>query len=597
MAGVTELIGLASDPVASVRRAAAFALGEIGDTTSVETLFALTSDQDLEVAASATEALSKMAPGVPFGRYQALASTEFPAGVRAMAIRYLFRFGTDEASATAAMLLESLDPMIRVEATYALSRRAFTPARRKLEALLRDDEVLVRAHAARALGIIASGDSLNALFDALTDAHPWVRTNAVRSIGQLAEKNPTLHTSELARATARQLTSMATDPDPGARATAVETLGRFVEADTSASATLTGLVNGNDAWLQEQAALALARAGLVDATSPLVGHASAWVRLRIVEATAALPQGDAIRERLANAPEAMIRAAVVGAIPGAAAEPQTRLIVAALDDEDVVVRATALSRLAEEPLRALVSRERLSAILDACWSEPMNDARVSAVEALASYDFDGRAAWLASLISAPDPVVRRIASEKLQQLGETRLQYTPLAIDRALSEYEDIARWAAAPHSATIRTSRGDIDIALHTIEAPMTAWNFATLAKRGYFDGTTFMRVVPNFVIQGGDPRNDMSGGPGYAIRDEINQRRYTRGAVGMALSGLDTGGSQFFVTHSPQPHLDGGYTVFGHVAGGMAQVADLVERGERVDTVLIDATPLERTGHEVMR
>jgi cyclophilin family peptidyl-prolyl cis-trans isomerase len=81
----------------------------------------------------------------------------------------------------------------------------------------------------------------------------------------------------------------------------------------------------------------------------------------------------------------------------------------------------------------------------------------------------------------------------------------------------------------------------------------------------------VPNFVLQDGDPRGDGEGGPGYVIRDEINRLRYTRGAVGMALSGPDTGGSQFFITHSPQPHLDGGYTVFGYVVSGMG-VADRV-------------------------
>lgn len=130
-----------------------------------------------------------------------------------------------------------------------------------------------------------------------------------------------------------------------------------------------------------------------------------------------------------------------------------------------------------------------------------------------------------------------------------------------------------------------------------MTSWNFARLAERGYFDATTFMRVVPNFVLQGGDPRNDMSGGPGYAIRDEINPRPYLRGSVGMALAGLDTGGSQFFITHSPQPHLDGGYTVFGQVVGGMSKVADLVERGERVETILVDGKNLMEPGTEASR
>jgi cyclophilin family peptidyl-prolyl cis-trans isomerase len=120
-----------------------------------------------------------------------------------------------------------------------------------------------------------------------------------------------------------------------------------------------------------------------------------------------------------------------------------------------------------------------------------------------------------------------------------------------------------------------------------MTTWNFAQLARKGFFDNTTFMRVVPNFVIQGGDPRNDMNGGPGYAIRDEINLQKYTRGAVGMALSGPDTGGSQFFITHSPQPHLDGGYTIFGRVYDGMSSVVDQTERGDRVRTISIDARP----------
>jgi peptidyl-prolyl cis-trans isomerase B (cyclophilin B) len=147
-----------------------------------------------------------------------------------------------------------------------------------------------------------------------------------------------------------------------------------------------------------------------------------------------------------------------------------------------------------------------------------------------------------------------------------------------------IVTWARVPHSATIVMTRGRIELQLLSQQAPMTAWNFAQLAQRKFFDNTSFMRVVPNFVVQGGDPRNDMNGGPGYAIRDEINLQKYTRGAVGMALSGPDTGGSQFFITHSPQPHLDGGYTIFARVREGMPAVVDQVERGDRVETITID-------------
>ena len=100
-------------------------------------------------------------------------------------------------------------------------------------------------------------------------------------------------------------------------------------------------------------------------------------------------------------------------------------------------------------------------------------------------------------------------------------------------------------------------------------------LARKGYFNGLEIHRVVPNFVVQDGDPRGDGEGGPGYTIRDELNERPYLRGTVGMALEWPDTGGSQFFITHSPQPHLDASYTVFGHVVNGM-DVVDRIKQGD---------------------
>jgi len=126
-----------------------------------------------------------------------------------------------------------------------------------------------------------------------------------------------------------------------------------------------------------------------------------------------------------------------------------------------------------------------------------------------------------------------------------------------------------------------------------VTVDNFVQLARRGYFNRITFHRVVPNFVIQGGDPRGDGNGGPGYSIRCEINMVPYDGGAVGMALSGKDTGGSQWFVTHSPQPHLDGGYTVFGRVVDGMG-VVDSIVRGDAILSVTIsERLPAKRRGN----
>ncbi len=102
-------------------------------------------------------------------------------------------------------------------------------------------------------------------------------------------------------------------------------------------------------------------------------------------------------------------------------------------------------------------------------------------------------------------------------------------------------------------------------LDAPLTVENFVTLARKGFFDGLSIHRVVPDFVVQDGDPRGDGEGGPGYTVRDELNERPYLRGTIGMALDWADTGGSQFFITHSPQPHLDAKYTVFGRVIAGM--------------------------------
>jgi cyclophilin family peptidyl-prolyl cis-trans isomerase/HEAT repeat protein len=136
---------------------------------------------------------------------------------------------------------------------------------------------------------------------------------------------------------------------------------------------------------------------------------------------------------------------------------------------------------------------------------------------------------------------------------------------------------------AVVETDRGNIEIELFREDAPVTTSAFIQLAQGGFYNGLTFMRVVPFFVIQGGDPRNDQEGGPGYTLRCEINMQPFDRGSVGMALAGKDTGGSQFFITLSPQPHLDGGYTCFGRVISGM-QVVDHVVPGDVIRRVRIE-------------
>jgi peptidyl-prolyl cis-trans isomerase B (cyclophilin B) len=131
--------------------------------------------------------------------------------------------------------------------------------------------------------------------------------------------------------------------------------------------------------------------------------------------------------------------------------------------------------------------------------------------------------------------------------------------------------------TAILRTNHGDIEVTFFDDAAPKTVGNFLDLAGKGFYDGVIFHRVIPDFMIQGGDPTGTGTGGPGYTFEDEINDHKVVRGALAMANAGPDTNGSQFFiVTTGEAPWLDGKHTVFGEVTSGM----DVVDKIEGLDT-----------------
>jgi cyclophilin family peptidyl-prolyl cis-trans isomerase len=146
----------------------------------------------------------------------------------------------------------------------------------------------------------------------------------------------------------------------------------------------------------------------------------------------------------------------------------------------------------------------------------------------------------------------------------------PVSIDAATLASSPIVSPPYSTH-VFVDTDKGTFQVELAVLDAPLTVHSFVTLARKGFFDGLSIHRVVPGFVLQDGDPRGDGEGGPGYTLRDEINERPNLRGTVGMALDWQDTGGSQYFITYGPQPHLDGRYTVFGTVISGMEVVEQL--------------------------
>lgn len=193
------------------------------------------------------------------------------------------------------------------------------------------------------------------------------------------------------------------------------------------------------------------------------------------------------------------------------------------------------------------------------------------------------AAAIMPFLTYRDRIVRQDAASALGAFAPNDLD--PGKFDVALdSEYlQFIIELRDEEPVAVIATTRGEIDLSLDPINAPRTVANFVTLARRGFYDGLSFHRVVQDFVVQGGCPRGDGWGGPGYMIREEINPTRFEAGTIGMATSGRDTGGSQFFICLSKQPHLDGRYTAFGRVTGGWDALYS-IEMGDTIYSVTIE-------------
>jgi len=137
-------------------------------------------------------------------------------------------------------------------------------------------------------------------------------------------------------------------------------------------------------------------------------------------------------------------------------------------------------------------------------------------------------------------------------------------------------------YSALIKTAKGDLVLELYPQDAPVTVNNFVTLARKGFYNGLTFHRVIPDFMAQGGDPSGNGTGGPGYKFQDEFSSRTHQAGSLSMANSGPNTNGSQFFICYAPQPHLNGKHTVFGQLTQGMDVLKKLVN-GDKMNEVVI--------------
>jgi cyclophilin family peptidyl-prolyl cis-trans isomerase/HEAT repeat protein len=584
MAG--DLRALLADRDTAVAANAAYALGLLRDTASADAL-ARALGAARPVAIEAAWALGQIGAPAATQITRALGEAGHAPDVLGALLLATAKLRPVPVAAVVSYLKHA-NADVRWSAAYAIARPYAAAGVRALLPLASDSSALVRAEVARALARRAAGDSLarEALFALEVfardpDAH--VRVNAIRSLGGYGNS---------ARAS---VLAAVHDPDANVRVTAAQTLGQVLD---SASTEWMRAWHADTGFMFRKSLMASAME--VDRVLPAAGtdvddpdtwfHMGDWrYRAAVAEAGARAPSMERMREVSLPAvrdPDGRVRYAGYAAIAPHADTAQQHpwrreFMYLGLEDWDTYVRMISIESLTGHANAAEVPR--VLASYRFAQRDTVYDARRAAVRFFASAWRRDSAAFPDSVIAAlralpaPDDPLVREAGEGVSLFSAWR--NAPPTSVRPIAWYEERVRTLVLPAlagrlpRAEIQTVRGPITLELFALDAPLTVDNFLTLTRRGYYRNLTFHRVVPNFVAQDGDRRGDGNGGPPYTIRDELNRRRYHRGAVGMALSGPDTGGSQYFITLSPQPHLDGGYTVFGRVVSGMAAVDALVQ------------------------
>jgi HEAT repeat protein/cyclophilin family peptidyl-prolyl cis-trans isomerase len=584
--GVAPLVKLLADADSEVRQMAAFGLGLIGDAGALPPLIAALDDPSPLVKASAAEALGligdrsaadavgRMAAAVVASG--ALAETpgsdadtarDTPVGAFRLAVFALVRLNAY--NELAAVVLDGAQPRVRWwPVAFALQRLEDPRALPALVTLAGDPHPLTRAFAAKGLGGMKDPSAVPVLLPLAEGGERSVIIEAIRALGRLgdaraapllmrtiasAKADPALRLEAVTAAGSVKADGLVDllldtlgDPSPAIRAAALRSLVQF---DRDNFITVLSGLDPDPHW-----SVRAALASVLGTLPPEIG----------------LPRVQAMR----NDEDARVVPAVIAALAALKAPDAGEVILEKLKTGDPVVRAAAATAIGQLKLpngpAALVEAYRVGQ-KDATYV-----ARDAALGALATYGAEAATATLTEALADGDWAVRVRAATLLKTLdpaSDALLRIRPAPTMGPPSAYED-ERLMSPPVSTQvfIDTDRGTIQLELAVLDAPLTIETFVTLARKGFYDGLSFHRVVPNFVVQGGDPRGDGEGGPGFTLRDELSAQPYLRGIVGIALDWEDTGGSQFFITQSAQPHLDARYTVIGRVLSGM-EIVDQIQ------------------------
>ena len=612
-----QLLPYLESDSASIRARAAMAVGRIGDESSAELLAPMVGDPNMAVAAAAAFAIGLTGQD----KYADMLlddAWDFPSVVAARAvesagrlsdssktdvIERLIQFLTHpapevrEAACYAlfhcrakakgpdlvALWTEERDISVREAALYALSRMGLAAGRDVFVEAVADQDPYIRSIALRGLAACKDTDAQQYLLIALNDANLHVVAQAIGGLAQLGgqkaydacyqrlahEQNEKL-ILDLIAALERIETPL--KPTDYVRDLLIDTESPYV---TAAVAAFVADAEGGQAM------------GLID--SLVHDHPDPHV-LAGCAAAYGLTKQPKVATRLAKLwlnEDPLVRAAAYEQLILIDSGNIDYHIDAALNDSDYVVVYGALTTIQQ-----MQKREYLP-VLQTMMTGKSTDVelRRGIVEVAASFlpeenprqDTLAMQLLIAGLLD-PNYVVRMGAAE----VYDTRLDEDQWAkvypVKARISEKEIVSgleKYRNNPHAVVI-TEYGEIEIELLFNVAPLTVLNFIDQVRDGFYEGLVFHRVIPNFVAQGGDPRGDGWGGPGYTIRCEYSDEPYIRGSIGMATSGKDTGGSQFFICYTALPHLEARYTLFARVVTGM-DLVDRIKKGDVIEAIRI--------------
>jgi HEAT repeat protein len=593
--GLKMLVPTLADTDPDVRSTAAFAIGLIGDPSPESALVPLLSDPVPLVRGRAAEALGQIgaagsASGIgtmvaEYARTPAVTSMQpddesSPAAPEAEAFKLglfaLVRLRAYEPLSTA--VLDGDRPVSSWwPVAFALQRINDKRAAPALLSLLSGQGRYTRAFAARGLGGIGEQNAVKPLVALLAPEAKAGLELTVSSIRALAQLNAADAVVPLARLASDSATH------PNVRLEAVAALGT-IKSGEGLEFVQNLLV---DEWVPMriaalQAVAAIDQESFLFVLSGMEPDRNWRVRAALARLLGGLPAEiglDRLRGMLDDEDKRVIPD-VLEAMARLQAPELEKVLLERLKDPDFAVRAAAAQQLGK--LKPAGGADALREAYKTAVPDAAYAARAAALAALVEYGPNEAMETLKTALADKDWAVRVRAAELLAKIDpqgkyEDAIRPAPGTPAAAYDDAELLSP-AYSPH-VFIDTAHGTIEFELAVLDAPQTTRNFIALVRKGFFNGIEVHRVVPNFVVQDGDPRGDGQGGPGYTIRDELNDRPFLRGTVGMALGWRDTGGSQFFITQSPQPHLDARYTVFGHVVSGMDAVDrirpnDVIER-----------------------